>query len=332
MAAWIEDAQILAAQKELASAKDSILLITRDVEAYLDPANTHSSALVAPKGFGKTLILKLKRVLIQNDNFRTLPKGVIVDRPKDRPPILSKDIIAVLEDSGAWETIWQISMALAVLKGYRDDQEARDHLSVIAEHFTDVPVVNNILKNPYIESPFEIVHSIISASRSSFFSILNSASIVTAAFARFTRPTALFIDNIDEYLEHYISNRMYERSVFSRQYIELWHNGQVGALLALRRLNGINPHVKVFLSIRKEAFQYAAKNEVSFANLRAFTHELRYNRDDIRNIIKNNILAEPKSNLCDPRQLERRNVDPVTAAVEAFLGQGAFYVSNVGTG
>ncbi|MEM0908638.1 MAG: hypothetical protein AAGJ94_14820, partial [Pseudomonadota bacterium] len=192
--------------------------------------------------------------------------------------------------------------------------------------------VNNILKNPYIESPFEIVHSIISASRSSFFSILNSASIVTAAFARFTRPTALFIDNIDEYLEHYISNRMYERSVFSRQYIELWHNGQVGALLALRRLNGINPHVKVFLSIRKEAFQYAAKNEVSFANLRAFTHELRYNRDDIRNIIKNNILAEPKSNLCDPRQLERRNVDPVTAAVEAFLGHGAFYVSNVGTG
>lgn len=332
MAAWIEDAQILAAQTELSNARDSILHVTRDVDAFLAPANRHSSALVAPKGFGKTLVLKLKRVLFRDDSTKVLPKDVIVDRPKDRPPILANEIIALLEESATWETIWQIGIAVAVLKGYRDDPEARRHLVAIENQFASIPAVNNIINNPYVESPFEVVHSIISASRASLFAIVSNSAVVTAAFARFTRPTAIFIDNIDEYLEHYISNRMYERSTFSRQYIDLWHNGQVGALLALRRLNGINPHVKIFLSIRKEAFQYAAKNEASFANLRAFTQELRYTREDIQKIIQNNILAEPKSNLSEARRLDGRNSDRPENAVEAFLGTRSLYVSNVGTG
>ncbi|MEM7694291.1 MAG: hypothetical protein AAF318_07555 [Pseudomonadota bacterium] len=332
MAAWIEDAQILAAGRELASAQNSLLLRTRDVETFLGQANLHSCALVAPKGFGKTFILKMKRVLLQNDSYRTLPSGVIVDRPKDRPPVLSQDVVALLEVSATWETIWQVAIAIALIKGHRDDKDGSAHLATLSTHFAETAPLNNILKNPYVEQPFEIVHTILSSSRSHLFAVLNSASMVTAAFARMTKATALFIDNVDEYLEHYISNRMYERSSFSRQYIDVWHAGQIGLLLALRRLNGINPHVKVFASLRKEAYQAAGKTEPSFANLRAFAQELRYTRGDIETIIRNNVFAEPKSNLADPKTLDRHDKSDAAAAVDAFTGPAARTVSNSGTG
>ena len=45
--------------------------------------------------------------------------------------------------------------------------------------------------------------------------------------------------------------------------------------LTLRRLHGINPHVQIFVSIRKEAYQHAAQNEPQFSNLRSFRRELR---------------------------------------------------------
>jgi hypothetical protein len=41
----------------------------------------------------------------------------------------------------------------------------------------------------------------------------------------------------------------------------------------LRRLHGINPHVRIFVSIRKEAYQHAAQNEPQFSNLRSFRRE-----------------------------------------------------------
>jgi len=47
--------------------------------------------------------------------------------------------------------------------------------------------------------------------------------------------------------------------------------------------------VRIFVSIRKEAYQHAAQNEPQFSNLRSFRRELRYRIEDIKQIIENNI-------------------------------------------
>ena len=76
-------------------------------------------------------------------------------------------------------------------------------------------------------------------------------------------------------------------------------------------MHGINPHVRIFVSIRKEAYQHAAQNEPQFSNLRSFRRELRYRIEDIKQIIENNIAIAPKSELVD-----KGNEDPLLR----FLG------------
>ena len=84
---------------------------------------------------------------------------------------------------------------------------------------------------------------------------------------------------------------------FTNDLSGIWHAGQIGAWLALRRLHGINPHVRIFVSIRKEAYQHAAQNKPQFSNLRSFRRELRYRIEDIKQIIENNIAIVSKSDL-----------------------------------
>jgi hypothetical protein len=87
-------------------------------------------------------------------------------------------------------------------------------------------------------------------------------------------------------------------------------------------LHGINPHVRIFVSIRKEAYHYAAKHEPAFSNLRSFRRELRYGREDIKQIIEKNVSVTAKSELADktnPNLMLR------------FLGHDNEFITNVGT-
>ena len=106
------------------------------------------------------------------------------------------------------------------------------------------------------------------------------------------------------------------------KFVRVWHAGQIGAWVALRRLHGINPHVRIFASIRKEAYHYAATHEAEFSNLRSFRRELRYGRGDIKRIIENNISVTPRSELADK---SNQNL------LLRFLGRDNEFVSNVGT-
>lgn len=84
MPAWVEDAQQLTELKDLSSSQSSVLLRTTEVEEFLSNLNLSSHALVAPKGFGKTLVLKLKRISLQENDYRCFPFSPIVDRPPEQ--------------------------------------------------------------------------------------------------------------------------------------------------------------------------------------------------------------------------------------------------------
>lgn len=320
MSAWIEDAQIITEIKDLARNSTTILQKTADVDDFLSNADLTSAALVAPKGFGKTLIMKLKRVALQDDGYRCLPEGMILDRPRDRPPILAADILNFLEASENWETAWQIAFSLAVIKANRDDANV---VRLTKSLFVNDTVAQNLLENPTIETPFEALHAILLRSRSEIFEIFRHSAGFTSIYQRIHKKTAIFVDNIDEYLEHYINYEYGRKTATHAQYLKLWHNGQIGAWHALRRLNGINPHIRIFISMRKEAYHYASEKEAQFANLRSFAKDLRYTREDIVKIIENNIVSEPSSKLVD-----KNAKDPF----RQFVGASAEIISNSGTG
>lgn len=323
MAAWIEDAQILTELRDLNSNLTKILQRTQDVSDFLSEDMSNSAALVAPKGFGKTFLLKLKRIVEQEAGYFCLPKSPIVDRPKDKPPILPNSIIDLMESSESWETLWSVAFSISILKNIKNDSLVDEYVENLVKISTHNTALINVLKNYHIETPFEVLHCCLSGSRSDLFDIVKSSSNFTSAFSRLHRQIALFVDNIDEYLESYINYEYLKNDSFHNKYLKIWHNGQIGAWRSIRRLNGINPHVRIFITLRKEAYHYAMDKEPIFANLRAFSHKLEYGRGDITKIIENNIKSEPKSKLV---HAGRRDL------LTNFAGDDAQIISNSGTG
>ena len=128
MPAWVEDAQQLTELRDLSSSQGSVLLRTTEVEEFLSNLTLSSHALVAPKGFGKTLVLKLKRISLQENDYRCFPFSPIVDRPSNKPPILPNEIINVLENSDNWETLWNIAFSICLIKGFQDDRDVHQQL------------------------------------------------------------------------------------------------------------------------------------------------------------------------------------------------------------
>ena len=113
-----------------------VLLRTTEVEEFLSNQNLSSHALVAPKGFGKTLVLKLKRISLQENDYRCFPFSPIVDRPSNKPPILPNEIINVLENSDNWETLWNIAFSICLIKGFQDDRDVRQQLTELSNRKT----------------------------------------------------------------------------------------------------------------------------------------------------------------------------------------------------
>jgi hypothetical protein len=322
MPAWVEDAQQLTELKDLSNSQNSVLLRTSEVEEFLSNVNLSSHALIAPKGFGKTFVLKLKRVSLQENDYRCFPFSPIVDRPSNKPPILPNEIINVLENSDNWETLWNISFSICLIKGFQDDRDVHQQLNELLEADDIPPTLLTILTHPHITRPFDILHDCLAAQRNEIFAIMRAAQKVTRIFSTIHKQAGIFVDNIDEYLIHYINFSYLRRSEVHERFVRIWHAGQIGAWLALRRLHGINPHIRIFVSIRKEAYQHAAQHEPQFSNLRSFRRELRYRMDDIKQIIENNIAVVPKSDLAD-----KTNDDPMLR----FLGPKNEFISNAGT-
>ncbi len=322
MPAWVEDAQQLTELRDLNSSQTSVLLRTAEVEEFLSNVALSSHALVAPKGFGKTFVLKLKRISLQESDYRCFPLSPIVDRPSNKPPILPNEIINILENSDNWETLWNVAFSICLIKGFQDDDDVHKQLTKLLAT-ADLPsTLVTILTHPHINRPFDILHDCLAAQRNEIFLIMRAAQQVTRIFATIHKKAGIFVDNIDEYLIHYINFSYVRRNDVHERFVRIWHAGQIGAWLALRRLHGINPHVRIFVSIRKEAYQHAAQHEPQFSNLRSFRRELRYRMEDIKQIIENNISIVPKSDLVD-----KNNSNPMLR----FLGPQNEFVANIGT-
>ena len=322
MPAWVEDAQQLTEIKELNSSQNSVLLRTAEVEEFLSNVNLPSHALVAPKGFGKTFVLKLKRISLQEANYRCFPQSPIVDRPMNKPPILPDEKIDILEHGDNWGTLWNIAFSLCLIKNFQDDQDIKNQIKHLIDNENLPPTLFTIITHPYISRPFDIIHDCLASQRNELYSIMRFAQALTRIYSAVHKKSAIFVDNIDEYLQHYINYSYTRRDDVHEKFLRIWHAGQIGAWVALRRLHGINPHVRIFASIRKEAYHYAAKHEAEFANLRSFRRELRYGREDIKQIIENNISVTAKSELAD-----KTNPNLILR----FLGPDNQFVSNVGT-
>ena len=114
MRAWTVDADDIRVAEDF---DESLLHRTPEIDGFLLSDRDDKFIVIGTKGFGKTLLLKAKRILYQREGRATcLPAGVLLDKPIG-DKIFSRELLAFFVVSPLpWSKIWLTAIALATLK------------------------------------------------------------------------------------------------------------------------------------------------------------------------------------------------------------------------
>ncbi len=284
---WIEDAKEYHVIDDIS---ETGIHQTSVIQEYLKHDNTQRTVVLAPKGCGKTLLIKHKRKLLQNRGYDMLPSNQLVSlAPGYAPPFDDERTRHIRESKQYWSTLWQIALSIAVLRG---DPRGSFDLNATA--------LRAIADNKDLVDPFHIFVQLLYLQPREYFEVVREYQArLLPAFSRSHSQVALFIDNVDECFGHHLTRE--RRSGLHGQIAnEFWHDAQVGLLMAVRQIAGHNPHVKVFATIRTEAFRARQSEIPDLANVRAHMISIKFDYDDLRHIFIDNIKAESPDRLVDP--------------------------------
>jgi class 3 adenylate cyclase len=311
MKPWVVDAKDIEPE-DLDQFSGQLLHLNNQIADFLEPASTDEVLIIAPKGFGKTLLLKAKRQSMR-ERYRTmLPERALVDKPSANPDLMShREYGSVRQTEAYWKALWSIALTLAVEK----------HLGVCPE--LSGPL-EKFVRNEHLRSACDLFTNLLALPRDAYFAAFKDyVTHLLPVFRRIHSSLAMFIDNIDEYFEDFLASDLIDTDEQRAVYRSYWHFAQVGIALAARDLHSINNHVKIFVSIRKEVFQRTFLGNPLGLQLAGSALDLQYARKDLVEIIRKNIEVERKRSLVDPQAR-----DPWVR----FFGQDATRIVHQSTG
>ena len=123
MKPWIIDAANILTKKD--QLNDLGIVTTNRIKMFL--VDDEISFVVAPKRFGKTLLLIAKRLQYhreQRSSFTLIPgQGLLVDIPKGGAANLNigKGPLLFLQDRRTWEGLWRVCLSLSIAKALKRD-------------------------------------------------------------------------------------------------------------------------------------------------------------------------------------------------------------------
>src|SRR5437588_2299610 len=114
MRAWTVDADDIRVVDDF---DESLLHRTPEIDGFLTAHRDDKFIVIGTKGFGKTLLLKAKRILYQREGQAAcLPSGSLLDKPIG-DKIFSRESIALFAASPLpWSKVWLTAIALATLQ------------------------------------------------------------------------------------------------------------------------------------------------------------------------------------------------------------------------
>lgn len=299
MRAWTVDADDIQVADDLSTRE---LHQTPGIEAFLSPQRSDKFVVVATKGFGKTLLLKAKRVALQ-ERAVCLPQDSLLDKPVG-DKVFSADMAALYDTVEPWSNVWLIAIALATLKRLDmvDDLRVSPRLHALAEDRSLRSVIDHFV-------------NLLDLPRSELFRCVNDTNNrLVPRMRTIATPVAIFIDSIDEYFNKHIKHRSTRSSDTGLLSPNVWYHSQMGLVQVAYELRRISHHLKVFVSVRKEAFAKFTEQTSMVQQYRGSAVDLTYSKASLKEIFVTNIRREKEKNLCVPRQLR-------TDALAAFLGR-----------
>lgn len=262
---------------------------TKAIQEFLAPEGTPRFLLVATKGCGKTLLLVEKRLRMERERSgrQLLPENHLLDRPSGKVKVFSRaEVRTVSEDQLYWEYVWLIAISMSVIKAWRPTAseigaslKAADFESGLRAQF----------ENPMLVMVSDFLPHVLDFDASGHFKARGDYQRVLAPmFRSIHKPMALFIDNTDEYFDTHLYPASNAGGIDRR----IWYLAQAGLAMAVRDLHTQNHHVKVFASLRSEAFSFLRQNSTMGQQLDGSAVQISYSDDDLRAIFASNLSGE----------------------------------------
>jgi class 3 adenylate cyclase len=302
MKPWTVDADDIRIAEDF---DDGLLHRTPWIEGFLNPGDDRF-VVVGTKGFGKTLLLKAKRIRLQRtDGVICIPENTLLDKPIG-DKIFSKDQLALYAQSTEWWTkVWLISIAAAVLK--RVDQ---------LEGLRVDPRLATLLDDRSLRGVIDHFVNLLDLPRSELHRCATDVdNALVPRLRALNQPVAIFIDNVDEYFNKHV--RAVGRASHTGEVSpSIWYFAQMGLVEVAYQLRRVNHHLKVFAAVRKEAFLRFDEMTSMVQQYRGSAVDMSYTVESLREIFVNNIRREKERNLVLPELGRSR-------PIEAFTGQAA---------
>jgi hypothetical protein len=257
--------------------------------------------VTATKGYGKTLLLKAKRVSLENEAI-CVPANSLLDKPIG-DSIFNRSMIEMLSNSTEhWRRIWRIAICCAVLKRVSalGDFEASGALERLLGHRHLESVVDHFV-NVLDFKPGEIIEAAGDTDRE-----------LVPRLRGIGTPVAVFIDSVDEYFNKHMGETALAGSQAGETSPEIWYLSQMALVEAAYELRRVTHHLKVFAAVRKEAYVRLSDGNAMGLQYSGSVVDLTYSKSDLLQIVADNVKAEARSNLGDPARLR---ADPIAAFV-----------------
>lgn len=296
---WVEDAQ----QLDISEIDfDNFVVKTSGVDDFMQK---NKLILTAPKGYGKTLLLKLKYKASKEENKSIIfiPHNTPLDS-FDLPLGIPYKNLDSLEDRGIWEYLWEIAIGTSIVLNNALHDNEDNSLDDFKEDFLNLDlklieykkhiekIINKILDNITLSDYLKTQINPSFILRVLLFDDLNNNIIylgrLSSEIYQYTlsikKPVYIFIDRIDQ---------AFEKFSFS-----LWQKSQLGLIQAIFALTSSGRQIKIYTSIRKEAL--SNQSNALNANFKSIISELQYSKFELQQIFNNAIKYYENINTSEP--------------------------------
>ena len=289
---------------------------TSSIKDYLTPKHHERTILVAPKGYGKTLLLiaKKKSFLEARSGQIVMAENRFIDRPLGIFPVIRRELLELLSsDYEFWKSLWKISLSLSAVKAFARATRERPTDRNLLAHDWYARIITDDHK--YFEAG-EIFTDLLSQDYKYIINIIAGSNLIFPYFNRINTQIVFFIDNVDEYFRPVLEDRSAaasgRHSLYRNRSNAVWSLAQIALASVAYELEKTNHHIKIYCTIRHEAFLKMAEVESDAFQISGRCTKIEYTRDDLENIFLKNIQITPGDRLVDPD-----NEEPMLRLVEA---------------
>src|SRR3989442_8818872 len=216
MRAWTVDADDIRVAEDF---DDALLHHTPEIDSFLNLDRDDKFIVIGTKGFGKTLLLKAKRILYQRDGRAAcLPTGNLLDKPIG-DKVFSKEALAFFAASSLpWSKLWLTAIAAATLKHLR----RADGLRVAAK-------LTGLMADERLHGVIDHFVRLLDFSPSELQrAAADTDGHLLPRLRAINSPVAIFIDGVDEYFNKHIESRATLPSVTGPLSPSVWYFAQLG--------------------------------------------------------------------------------------------------------